>query len=55
MLQLVAGDVAGLGGGAIDLLEVIGLALVDALEDEVWLLIAHALDDGGEIGGAVHG
>jgi hypothetical protein len=37
------------------LLEVIGLALVDAIKNEIGLLIAHALHDRSEIGGAVHG
>src|SRR5262249_41173066 len=50
VLELFARDVTGLGGGAVDLLEVISLALIDRVEDHVRVLIADPLKDRGEVG-----
>ncbi len=51
----LAGE-TGLARGAEHLLEMSVLALVDDIENEIGILVADAIDDGGEIGGAVeHG
>lgn len=55
VLELALGGVARLVGGAEHDLEMVGLALVDAIDDEVGAERPLAVQDGGEVGGAVHG
>jgi len=53
MLQVRLARQARLARGAEDLLEMAMLAMVDHIQDQVGILLAHPFDDGGQVGGAV--
>jgi hypothetical protein len=55
VLQRAFGGVAGEVGGAEHHLEVVGLALVDDIEHQLGIEEALAVEDGRQVGGAVHG
>ncbi len=54
MFELALGGVAGEICGAENLLEMVRLALIDDVKRQVRAELGLALDDGGEVGGAVH-